>query len=88
MCALPRDLLSVLLTLSRKNDIAEPCDVSELEDHEVEMEVRENEGGVPSQDRGWRIEHIEVVQSWDVSSDIETRGGNGGVSDGGNPSRL
>lgn len=72
--------MSVLLTLSRKDDIAEPCDVSEFEDHEVEKEVREKEGGVTSQDRGWR-EHGEVVQSWDVSSDIETGGGNGEMSD-------
>ena len=69
----------MLLTLSRNDDTAEPCDVSELEDHEVEKEVREKEGGVTSQDRGWR-EHVEAVQSWDVSSDIETGGGNGGTS--------
>ena len=78
-CAFPRDHLSVLLTLSRNDDTAEPCDVSELEDHEVEKEVREKEGGVTSQDRGWR-EHVEAVHSWDVSSDIETGGGNGGTS--------
>lgn len=75
----------MLLTLSRKDNIVEPYDVSELDDHEVEMEVRE---GVTSHDSGWRVEHVEVVHSWDVSSDIETCGGNGGVSDWGSPSRL
>ena len=53
----------MLLTLSRKDDIAELYDVSELEDHEVDKEVRESEGGVTSHDRGWWIEHVDVVHS-------------------------
>ena len=42
--------MSLLLTLSRNDDFAELCDASELEDHEVENEERENEGGVEVQD--------------------------------------
>ena len=50
--------------------------------------MRENEGGVASQDRGSRIEDVEVVvHNCDVSSDIEVHEGNGGMSDGGSSSR-
>lgn len=67
--------------LLTNDDITELYDVAELDDHEVEKEERETEGGVTSHDRGWRSEHVEVVHSWDVSSDIGTGGGNEGMSD-------
>lgn len=86
MWAFSSDLFSLWLTLSRKDDLTELRDVSELDDHEVENEVRENEGGVAMQDWDWRIVDVVVAHSCDVSSDIDTGGGNGGNSDQGNPS--